>query len=108
MSGDGIIAPPPDTATLLRHNRFGVGQVAKEFLEDGVVLVGELCFSGVVLVEPATCGYCTRSAADLSLTRGAGEPARESLEVGHQFRWGFDLELDVQHADHQRDQRVGV
>jgi hypothetical protein len=29
------------------------------------------------------CCYYTRSAADLSLTRGAGEPACEGLELGH-------------------------
>ncbi len=42
------------------------------------------------------------------MIRGAREAAREGLEVGCQFWWGFDFEFDVEHADYQGDQSVGV
>ncbi len=39
---------------------------------------------------------------------GVGEAAGQVAQVGGEFWWGLDLEVDVEHAEHERDQGEGV
>lgn len=40
--------------------------------------------------------------------RGGGEAVGQRAEVLGEFGWGFDLEVDVEQADHERGQGEGV